>query len=43
MEYKKLFFPIGGGEELRGRIHGALLIANDSPFWTYLPSEVILL
>lgn len=28
MEYKKLFFPIGGGEELRGRIHGALLIAK---------------
>lgn len=28
MIYKKLFFPIGGGEELRGRIHGALLIAK---------------
>ncbi len=28
MEYKKIFFPIGGGEELRGRIHGALLIAK---------------
>lgn len=26
MDYKKLFFPIGGGEELRERIHGALLI-----------------
>ncbi len=28
MEYKTIFFPIGGGEELRGRIHGALLIAK---------------
>ena len=28
MEYKKLFFPIGGGEELRERIQGALLIAK---------------
>lgn len=28
MHYKKLFFPIGGGEELRERIHGALLIAK---------------
>jgi len=28
MIFKKLFFPIGGGEELRGRIHGALLIAK---------------
>jgi len=26
MEYKKIFFPLGGGEELRTRIHGALLI-----------------
>ena len=26
MELKKLFFPIGGGEELEGRIHGALLV-----------------
>lgn len=26
MEFKKLFFPIGGGEELRERIHGALLV-----------------
>ncbi|NLK67319.1 MAG: universal stress protein [Campylobacteraceae bacterium] len=26
MSYKKLFFPIGGGEELRERIHGALLV-----------------
>ncbi|NLY03514.1 MAG: universal stress protein [Campylobacter sp.] len=24
--FKKLFFPIGGGEELRERIHGALLV-----------------
>ena len=28
MEYKKLFFPIGGGEELAQRIHGALLIGK---------------
>ncbi len=28
MEYKKIFFPIGGGEELRDRIHGALLIGK---------------
>lgn len=28
MEYKKIFFPLGGGNELRGRIHGALLIAK---------------
>ncbi len=28
MEYKKIFFPIGGGEELRERIHGALLIGK---------------
>lgn len=28
MEYKKLFFPIGGGEELRERIHGALIIGK---------------
>jgi nucleotide-binding universal stress UspA family protein len=28
MEYKRLFFPIGGGGELRGRIHGALLISK---------------
>ena len=26
MELKKLFFPIGGGEELEGRIRGALLV-----------------
>lgn len=26
IEMKKLFFPIGGGEELRERIHGALLV-----------------
>ena len=26
MELKKLFFPIGGGEELRERIRGALLV-----------------
>ena len=28
MTYKKMFFPIGGGEELRERIHGALLIGK---------------
>lgn len=28
MEYKKIFFPIGGGEELRERIHGALLVGK---------------
>ncbi|PHR72097.1 MAG: universal stress protein [Arcobacter sp.] len=28
MHYKKIFFPIGGGEELKERIHGALLIAK---------------
>ncbi|MAC83139.1 MAG: universal stress protein [Arcobacter sp.] len=28
MSYKKLFFPIGGGEELEERIYGALLIAK---------------
>lgn len=28
MEYKKIFFPIGGGEELRERIHGSLIIAK---------------
>jgi len=28
MYYKKLFFPIGGGDELEERIHGALLIAK---------------
>lgn len=28
MLYKKIFFPIGGGEELQERIHGALLIAK---------------
>ncbi len=28
MTYKKMFFPIGGGEELRQRIHGALLISK---------------
>lgn len=28
MEYKKIFFPIAGGEELRERIHGALLIGK---------------
>jgi len=28
MTYNKLFFPIGGGEELRTRIHGALLIGK---------------
>ncbi len=28
MEYKKIFFPIGGGEELKERIHGALLIGK---------------
>lgn len=28
MTYKKMFFPIGGGDELRERIHGALLIGK---------------
>ncbi|OUR74773.1 hypothetical protein A9Q76_00225 [Arcobacter sp. 31_11_sub10_T18] len=28
MYYKKLFFPIGGGEELEERLYGALLIAK---------------
>jgi len=28
MTYNKMFFPIGGGEELRSRIHGALLIGK---------------
>lgn len=28
MKYKKLFFPIGGGEELKERFHGALLITK---------------
>ena len=28
MQYKKIFFPIGGGDELRQRIHGALMIAK---------------
>jgi len=28
MEFKKIFFPIGGGEELRERISGAILIAK---------------
>lgn len=28
MTYKKLFFPIGGGEELEERLYGALLIAK---------------
>lgn len=28
MEYKKIFFPIGGGEELKERIRGALLIGK---------------
>lgn len=28
MTYNKMFFPIGGGEELRERIHGALLIGK---------------
>ena len=26
MQLKKIFFPIGGGEELAERIHGALLV-----------------
>lgn len=34
MIYKKLFFPVGGGEELRERVRGALLIANH--FQTHL-------
>ncbi|MBU3014714.1 universal stress protein [Poseidonibacter lekithochrous] len=28
MNYRKLFFPIGGGEELKERLYGAFLIAN---------------
>ncbi|KAB7890860.1 universal stress protein [Poseidonibacter ostreae] len=28
MNYKKLFFPIGGGDELEERLYGALLIAK---------------
>jgi len=28
MNYKKLFFPIGGGDELEQRLYGALLIAK---------------
>ncbi|WP_428026635.1 universal stress protein [Arcobacter sp.] len=28
MEYKRIFFPLGGGGELRNRIHGALLIGK---------------
>lgn len=28
MNYKKLFFPIGGGEELEERLYGAFLIAD---------------
>lgn len=28
MTYKKMFFPIGGGDELKERIHGALLIGK---------------
>lgn len=28
MRYKKIFFPVGGGDELEERIHGALLIAK---------------
>jgi nucleotide-binding universal stress UspA family protein len=28
MNYSKLFFPVGGGEELKERIHGALLISK---------------
>ncbi|PHR73949.1 MAG: universal stress protein [Arcobacter sp.] len=28
MTYKKLFFPVGGGEELEDRLYGALLIAK---------------
>jgi len=28
MNYKKMFFPIGGGEELEERIHGVLLVAK---------------
>jgi nucleotide-binding universal stress UspA family protein len=28
MNYKKLFFPIGGGSELEDRIYGALLVAK---------------
>ncbi len=28
MNYKKMFFPIGGGEELETRLHGAMLVAK---------------
>lgn len=28
MIYKKMFFPIGGGEELEERLYGAFLIAK---------------
>lgn len=28
MNYKKMFFPIGGGEELEERLHGAMLVAK---------------
>jgi nucleotide-binding universal stress UspA family protein len=28
MDYKKIFFPIGGGEELEQRVHGALTIGK---------------
>ena len=28
MSYKKMFFPIGGGNELEERIYGALLVAK---------------
>jgi len=28
MQYKKLFFPIGGGDELKQRINGALIVAK---------------
>lgn len=34
MEYKKLFLPIGGGDELKERIYGALLVAKH--FNTYI-------
>ena len=30
MQLKKIFFPIGGGEELAERIHGALLVIKFS-------------
>ena len=28
MSYKKMFFPVGGGEELQGRLYGACLVAK---------------